>query len=221
MGDHLFGFDIDNKWDYENGFHLTSHVNRLAKIMAQYELYKSIIGLPGHIVECGVYKGASLIRLATFREILECGISRKIIAFDTFGKFPIPESNSDSRFVEGFVGDGGEGISVDELDRVLSFKSFKNYELIKGDIIDTVPRFAADNPELKIALLHIDVDVYRPTTVILDELYNRVVPGGILMLDDYGTVAGETDAVDEFIAGHNVALEKLPISHVPTFIRKQ
>jgi hypothetical protein len=50
----------------------------------------------------------------------------------------------------------------------------------------------------KIALLHIDVDVYDPTKVILESLWHRVVKGGILMLDDYGTVAGETGAVDNF-----------------------
>jgi hypothetical protein len=44
--------------------------------------------LPGNIIECGVFKGASLIRFATFRYILEAPFSRKIIEFDTFGKFP-------------------------------------------------------------------------------------------------------------------------------------
>lgn len=54
-------------WDYENGFYLFSSVSRINKLLSHYELYKMILGLPGHIFELGVYKGASLIRFATFR----------------------------------------------------------------------------------------------------------------------------------------------------------
>ena len=65
MSKSFHRFDQDRQWDYENGFYLTSHVTRIAKLLAHYELYKSIADLPGHVVECGVYKGASLIRFAS------------------------------------------------------------------------------------------------------------------------------------------------------------
>lgn len=221
MDKKLFGFDTNKQWDYENGFYLTSQVTRLAKCLAHYELYKSIIGLPGHIVECGVYKGTSLIRFATFREILESPYSRKIIGFDAFGKFPTQDDPNDQKFVERFEREGGLGISADELKEVFAHKSFANYEFIEGDICDTVPKYVSEHPELKIALLHIDVDVYKPTVVILNNLYDRVVKGGLVIFDDYGTVAGETRAIEEFFADKNVIIEKLPISHIPSFIRKK
>ncbi len=88
MGEQMLGYDVEKQWDYENGFYLTSHVTRLGKLLAHFELYKSITGLPGHIVECGVYKGASLVRFASFRQLLESPHSRKIVGFDTFGTFP-------------------------------------------------------------------------------------------------------------------------------------
>ena len=47
----------------------------------------------GDIVECGVFKGASLIRLATFRDLIEDSQKRKILGFDSFGKFPMPKIN--------------------------------------------------------------------------------------------------------------------------------
>ncbi len=216
----LFGFDVEQKWHYENGFYLTSHITRLAKVLAHYELYKMIAGLPGHIVECGVYKGASLIRFATFRDVLESPYSRKIIGFDAFGKFPHQDDEIDQKFVEKFEGEGGEGIPVDELRDVFRYKGFENYELIPGDIVETIPAYLQKHPELKIALLHVDVDVYKPSKVILNHLYDRVVKGGVIVFDDYGTVAGETKAVDEFFADKDVVLEKLPISHIPSFIRK-
>jgi hypothetical protein len=86
--DEIFGFDFRKSWEYENGFYLTSPSSRIAKSIAHYELYKKITGLPGEVVECGVFKGASLIRFATFREMTESQFSRKIIGFDAFGKFP-------------------------------------------------------------------------------------------------------------------------------------
>lgn len=221
MGEKLFGFEVDKQWDYENGFYLTSHLTRLPKMLAHYELYKSIINLPGHIVECGVFKGASFIRFCTFREILESPYSRKIIGFDAFGKFPEQNNVDDQTFIDGFEGAAGHGISVDELKAVFSRKGFNNYELIQGDITNTIPDYVLNHPELKISLLHIDVDVYKPSVTILQHLFDRVVSGGLIVFDDFGTVAGETRAVDEFFSKKDVTIEKLPISHIPAFIRKK
>ena len=82
--------NLDKKkiWDSENIFYLKSDVTRISKLLYQYEIYKKILKLPGDVVECGVFKGASLVRLLTFRENLENTFSRKIIGFDAFGKFP-------------------------------------------------------------------------------------------------------------------------------------
>ena len=223
MGRTFMGFDPDKCWDYENGFYLTSHVTRLSKMLAQYELYKTIVGLPGHIVECGVYKGASFLRLATFREILESPHSRKIIGFDAFGRFPEAMADQNDRdFIGQFSAEGGDGISRSSFIEVLSHKGFENFELIEGDICSTVPEYVVDHPELKIALLHIDVDVYQPARVILDQLFDRVVRHGLVVLDDYGVVAGETLAVDEFLqrTPPGWLVEKLSISHRPAYIRK-
>ncbi len=220
MGNKVFGFDPDLQWDYENGFYLTGHVKRMAKLIAHYELYKSIVDLPGHLVECGVYKGASLIQFLTYREVLESPYSRKVVGFDAFGAFPEPESQDDARFVERFEREGGDGIPVKDLEEVFTRKGFRNYELVAGDITDTVPKYVEQHPELKIALLHLDVDVYQPSKVVLEYLFDRLVPGGILVLDDYGTVDGETRAFDEFFAGKDKVVRKLPISHIPAYVRK-
>ncbi len=213
-------YDADLQWDYENGFYLTSHITRIPKMLAHYELYKAIINLPGQVVECGVFKGASLTRFCTFREVLESPYSRKIIGFDMFGKFPVPADQQDAEFVEKFEQNAGTGISDSELSEFLSNKGIVNFELVKGDILETLDDYLQSHPELKIALLHIDVDVYKPTSHILERLYDCVVPGGIIVLDDYATVAGETRAVDEFIFEKSLEIQKLPISHIPCYIVK-
>jgi len=102
----------------------------------------------------------------------------------------------------------------------LLHKGFKNFELVKGDILQTLPEYLKAHKELKISLLHIDIDVYEPAKIILELCYDRLVPGGILVLDDYGTVHGETKAVDDFFKNKNIKIEKMPISHIPSFICK-
>lgn len=220
MGKQLFGFSTDDRWQFENGFYITSEPVRIGKLISQYELYRSITHLPGQIVECGVFKGASFIRLAAFREILEGQASRKLVGFDAFGKFPRPDGTVDQEFVQKFESFAGEGISEEELESVLEYKQAGNYELVAGNILETLPAYCQEHPELKIALLHIDVDVHDATVCILENLFERIVPGGVLMLDDYGTIDGETRAVDAFLAGTDYKIEKLPYSPTPAYIRK-
>jgi hypothetical protein len=218
MAESLFGFDPDRAFEYENGFYLTSPLSRIGKLLGHYELYKRITGLPGEVVECGVYKAASLIRFLSFRELLESPDSRKLIAFDAFGRFPGAADRDDQAFIQRFEQAGGAGISVPELELVLRKKSFRNTELVPGNINQTVPAYAQAHPELRIALLHVDVDVYEPTVTILNHLFDRMVPGGLVVFDDYGKVAGETRAVDELLQRRPHRLEKLPICHIPTFV---
>jgi hypothetical protein len=220
MGRTLFGFDIDDYWQYENGFFLVAPPSRLGKALAHYELYKRVIALPGCIVECGVFKGVSLMQFATLRRLLENDDSRKIVGFDAFGPFPGVHEAADAAFVEQWERRAGPGIPVNTLAAALDHKEFRNVELIAGDVLDTLPRYIGQHPELKIALLHVDVDVYLPTRVTLESLYDRVLPGGIVILDDYPTVAGATRAVDEFLAGRNVTIQKLPLAHIPSYFVK-
>ncbi|GAB5404488.1 MAG: hypothetical protein Aurels2KO_27190 [Aureliella sp.] len=213
--------DVSRKWDFENGFYLTCETSRIGKFLNHLEVYKQITHLPGDVLEFGVYKGSSITRLLAFRDLLETPESRKVIGFDAFGKFPGDlELLSDREFVHRFENEGGDGISDDELEMHLNNKGTTNYSLVKGDIRETIPKFLEDHPSLRISLLHVDVDVYEPTKVILDELWSRIVSGGILMLDDYGTVEGETAAVDEFFAGQDITIKKPPFYHIPSYIVK-
>ncbi|MFR3567592.1 MAG: TylF/MycF/NovP-related O-methyltransferase [Paraclostridium sordellii] len=212
--------NISNSWDYENGFYLTSPVNRMGKQLAQYELYKKIVNIPGEVLEFGVYKGASIIRFATYRELLENTYSRKIIGFDIFGEFPKTDNDDDNKFIQRFEEQGGNGISKEALEDFIKHKNINNIELIKGNIFDTLDEFLEKNKQIKISLLHLDLDVYKPTKFILEKLYERMVPGGIIVFDDYGTVKGATDAIDEFLKEKNKKIEKLSLCYIPSFIVK-
>ena len=211
----LGGYFVSDAFDYENGFYLTSQPYRMGNILAHYELYKRIIGLPGAVVECGVFKGASLIQFATFRELLENENSRKIIGFDMFGPFPADcRVKSDQAFIDRWNKQFEHAfLSREDIEASLDFKQMGNVELVQGDILQTVDAYVRKHPELRIALLHIDTDVYHPSKKALDVFFDRVVPGGVVVFDDYGTVEGETLAVDEFFACKNYDLKKFSFSH--------
>lgn len=213
--------NLDNKWDYENGFYLTSDTCRIGKQIAHYELYKKIINTPGEVLEFGVYKGTSIIRFATYRDLLENTYSRKIVGFDIFGKFPKTDNVDDDDFITKFENQGGDGIRKGDLECFLSNKGLNNIDLIEGDILNTLDEYLEQNKHIKIALLHIDVDVYKPTKFILEKLYHRVVPGGVIVLDDYARVKGATDAIDEFLCDKQELIEKLPFSYIPCHIIKK
>lgn len=170
-----------------------------------------------------MFKGTSLIRFATFRNLLENDFSRRIIGFDAFGKFPTEglTLTSDKVFIKGFEEVGGEGLNVDTMQILIERKGFKNVELREGNVFHTLPKFLGENPALRIALLHLDLDVMEPTEFVLEALYSRLIPGGIIILDDYSTVEGETIAVDLFIKKHNLKLNKVPYYNIPTYIVKQ
>lgn len=216
------GLNAENVWDYENGFYWFSDKTRINKLLAHYELYKTITNLPGHIFELGVYKSASIVRFATFRDCLENDFSRKIVGFDAFGEFPKDgiKDEGDLDFISEFEMQGGEGLSQEEVNGILTYKGFQNIQMIKGNVFDTLPKYLLENPETRLALVHFDMDVKEPTDFAIEMLYERVVPGGLLVFDDYNAVAGETASVDALVAKFKLKLEKLPFYNIPAYIIK-
>ncbi len=217
-----YKIDSTKKWDYENGFYLTCETGRIGKFMNHLDIYKKILDLPGDILEFGVFKGNSFVRLLSFRDLLEDQNSRKVIGFDAFGKFPNElESERDVDFASNHDDVAGYGISDLDLKNHLETKGLSNFELVKGDLIKTLPKFIENNPSLQISLLHIDVDIYEPSLVILESLWDKIVPGGILMLDDYGLIEGETVAVDEYFSNKNdIVINKSKYHSSPSYIVK-
>lgn len=215
--------EVENAFKYENNFYLSCANTRLSKVFAHYELFKKIENLPGAIVECGLFKGASFVRFAALRDMFEHSYSRKLIGFDTFGEFPETAYESDKKYRDKFIEDSGkQAISKDQLYEVLAHKgSDKNVELIEGDVVKTVPQYVKENPHLKIALLNLDTDIYEPAVTILENLWPRVVRGGILILDDYNVFPGETKAVDEYFKDCSVKINKFPFASTPCYIVKE
>lgn len=215
--------DFSQDFLWENNFYLSCDITRISKILAHYELFKMVQDIPGAIVECGVFKGASLARFAAFRELMGSPYSKKILAFDTFGPFPETDFEADKPVRERFVNAAGDqSISVEQMRQVLEHKRCDRFvELIPGDICKTVPKYVADHPELKISLLNLDTDIYEPAACILEHLYPRLEIGGVLILDDYGTFPGETKAVEDYFHDKPVEIRKFPFCMTPCYLVKR
>ena len=163
------------------------------------------------------------MRWVKFRSVLENAFSRKIYGFDTFGSFPDASIEEDILQREKFIKEAGsESVKKsDFLNYLEKLNLNENIFLIEGDIIKTVPDFIKNNKQIRISLLHIDVDLYEPTKVSLENFFPFVVKGGIIVLDDYGAFPGANKAIEEYFDDKNYKIEQFRYSHSISFIIKK
>lgn len=179
-----------------------------SQLIGHWTYYQMIKDVPGSIVECGVFRGRSLLRWAHFRDI--AGDGRNLIGFDTFDQFP-KAHGSDIPMREQFCSHvGDKSSSPHEIQQMLEEGDCgQNLLLIKGDICETLPEFVKRHPDERIALLNMDCDLYEPTEAALENLYPMISPKGLLLCDDYNIFPGATDAINQYIWQHNLYLRRL------------
>ncbi len=205
----------------------------IARFLAHYELFKRIVDLPGVIIDLGVFRGGSTFTWAKLCEIFcPTDIRKTIYGFDTFEGFTKinAEDGSENPDLDVVPGGyfGGSSIEADlalaqeamNQDRHLRHKN--RIEFIKGDVCETIPRFSLDKGDgLRIALLNLDLDLYEPTKVALENLAPKMSRGGVILVDEYAvdTWGGETKAVDEYFVntfGKRPRVVKFPWHSNPT-----
>ena len=94
--------------------------------------------------------------------------------------------------------------------------------MIKGEVSQTIPNFLNENPHLRISLLHLDVDIYKPTIIALKYFWERLSRNGILIIDDYNAVEGATSAIDNFLKDEGISdqVKKTNFYSSPCYIIK-
>lgn len=176
--------------------------------------YVSAAAISGDIVECGVWRGGSMMAAAL--TLLECGdASRDLYLFDTFEGMSPPTDRDvapDGATAEAILrasdrSDPSSAWCYATQEDVASAMARTSYaadrvHLVKGKVEDTIPGGAPR----RIALLRLDTDWYESTRHEMEQLYPRLSPGGVLIIDDYGHWAGCRQAVDEYFATHGVRL---------------
>lgn len=185
---------------------MTSRERVLSLIDATTYVAKNRI--PGAVVECGVWRGGSTMAAAL--TLLGNGdTTRDLYLFDTFEGMP-PPTDADVDHA-GATADAqlkatapGTGVwcyaGLDDVRTNIASTGYPEARVhyVKGKVEDTIPGGA---PAM-IALLRLDTDWYESTKHELEHLFPRLVPGGVLIIDDYGFWKGARRATDEYFAAH-------------------
>jgi hypothetical protein len=188
---------------------LTSHERMFA--LRQSVKYVVAAGIPGAIVECGVWRGGSMLIVA--HTLLELGqTDRDLFLFDTFETMPPPgERDVDvwgtpaaDSFEAALASPVYAYLPENEVRRLMVATGYPEERLhfVKGMVEDTIPHSAPDG----IALCRLDTDWYESTAHEMAHLYPRIAAGGVLLIDDYGLYMGAKQAVDEYIEDHDLGV---------------
>lgn len=193
-------------------FTMTS-VARMVSLINAVE-YVSLHKIPGDIVECGVWRGGSMMTAAL--TLLRLGdTERELFLYDTFEGMSKPtdaDSSLDGASASELLETTEKGTGVwcyasieDVRENILSlgYPSDKIH-LVKGKVEDTIP----SRLPRSISLLRLDTDWYESTKHELEHLYPLLVRGGVLIIDDYGHWQGARKAVDEYFAGKPMYLHR-------------
>jgi len=200
--------------DMAQPFTMTSQSRLLAVVEATKHVVKH--NIPGAIVECGVWRGGSVMAAALTLRNLDC--LRELYLFDTFAGLPIP-SSEDVDLHGNSAEEHWERVRTDQgssdwckcgLEQVRANLLSTGYEptkvhFVEGTVQDTIPQSAPD----QIALLRLDTDWYDSTVHELTHLYPRLSPGGILIIDDYGYWRGARKAVDEYLGDSGIFFHRI------------
>ena len=164
-----------------------------------YNLYEATVYLckrkvSGNFVECGVFLGGAVMMMA--QTLAHLGVVEKIYLYDTFAGFTKPPTEHDVNFKGGEIGTHRSRSFRAQTESNVHLIDYPTdqYVVVEGDISETLLHTA---PE-RIALLRLDTDTYETTRDERIHLYPRIVPGGILIIDDYGYSEGARKAVDEY-----------------------
>jgi hypothetical protein len=190
---------------------------KLKRFLAMYEIFKLALPVKGSVVDCGIYKGFSLMSWAKLSTMLEPeNLTRRIYGFDTFSGFPslaAQDDNSMSTSREGDLSGGGYDELLEligEYDRDRFLGHIQKVYLVRGDMAATIPQFVNDNPHLIVSLLFLDADLYEPTMAALKHFVPRMPRGAIIAFDELDNPQwpGETLALLEQIGIGKLRLQR-------------
>jgi O-methyltransferase len=178
-----------------------------ARLLGLYRGVQYIVknNIQGELVECGCARGGSAALLGLTLQRMKT--RRPIWLFDTFEGLPAPTlEDPDFKIAELYTGTCAG--TLEEVQRLFTeLHLMDDAHFVQGLFQETLVTISPP----AIALLHLDGDWYESVKVCLDNLYDKVVPGGVIQLDDYGYWKGARKAVDEFLERRAI---KAPLNRV-------
>lgn len=182
------------------------------------QLIDQLRELPGCVIECGVWRGGMSAGIATI-----LGPDRQYFLFDSFEGLPKAEPIDgpaairwqENTTAPAYYDNCAAGQEFAE--RAMALAGAKFVTLVKGWFNETLPKFKAPEP---IAVLRLDGDWYESTMVCLQNLFDLVAPGGLILIDDYYTWDGCSRAVHDYLSRKS-AVERIQSLRNVCFIEKR
>ncbi|MFX1359669.1 MAG: TylF/MycF/NovP-related O-methyltransferase [Promethearchaeota archaeon] len=209
-----YDMDVNFKEIYEKTEQFT--MTSVERMYAMYKATEYVVNnkIPGDIVECGVWKGGSMMISAL--TLLKMNEAEKILyLYDTYEGMSMPTEkdlrafdNKDaiSIWKKTQKGDARKWleISLEEVKKNLYSTNFptENIRFIKGKVEHTIPNII---PE-KISLLRLDTDLFESTYHEITHLYPKLSLNGIIIIDDYGYWKGQKEAIDKYFKENNIKI---------------
>lgn len=164
--------------------------------------------VPGDLIETGAWRGGASILMRGYLQAWEMA-DRKLWVADSFEGLPVPSLPQDKGY--DFSANVMPILAVALEDVQENFRRYNllddQVQFLKGWFCDTLPTA----PIEKLAVLRLDGDLYESTMDALNPLYAKVVPGGFIIVDDYGDFEPCRRAITEFRQTHNITdpIEKI------------
>lgn len=201
---------VPHSKDVDDYYHILNSSNVLNTVY-WYEFFSQIRGLEGDIVECGVGRGRSLITIASINKLissLDDRQERKIFALDSFEGFPEP-TEFDNSIRSPQKGEWSMSpnkqfkYSPETIAKIMKLADIDSkIDYVKGFFDKTTENLEVGD----ISILHLDGDLYESVKTPLNNLWQKVVIGGLVVIDDYAVEETENErfpgartAIKEFL----------------------
>jgi len=204
-------------YDNFNGFIMSSDTKVFGKMLARTLLLNQTKHVPGDIVECGVFKGTGIFTFLKLKRYINPNTLKKVIGFDFFDTNSLINNLSDQDKEAMSTLFEGRSFSHDK-----TYKQFLNdkiikcgfsaheFDLVSGDISETLPRYIHERPGMKISMLYLDLDLADPTYDVLCAAWDRVSKGGVVVFDEYAFHKwSESKGVDKFFGDKEIQVKCL------------
>jgi len=191
-------------YDSFNNLVFSDDTRVMFKMITKINLYNKIKHLNGDIFEFGVFKGASLALWLQLIKMNETHGLTLVVGFDFFDSTDVIDSleEQNKKLMTEIIHrcSNKKDLNIDVIYEKCNNILPNKVKLIKGDACDTCITFKNENPGARIKLLYLDMDVDKPTYIVLINLWKFIVKDGIIVLDEYGWHKwDESNAVDRFL----------------------
>ncbi len=213
---------INVNWEQMDQWPLYVGIHNLARSIHNQDLIRESVDVPGHIVEFGSWRGSNVLLMAKTLSIFSPFSQKKVISFDLFSNGLNFFDKKDKKSIQ-FKGKyDGDYQHLNEL--IELFQLNESIELVKGNILETLPSFIEDNNPF-FSMIYVDTDLYKTTDLILKSLHDRLSIGGKFVFDEWNfkEFPGESQGVKEFLEQKGDCYEMISVknSRQPSLILKK